>query len=121
MAVRVCTDCYFSLQTVTVASASSLEETQGEAIGGEGDVAGGLDDPNSQGVGRDVEAVPRATAARERVDPDVGGVGKDGWGFVRDLEGSYCATDEDIVGDIVLEDVVEWDLVKVGKINDCWR
>lgn len=117
MAVRVCTDCYISLQTVTVASAPSLEENQGEVIGGEGDVAGGLDDPNSQGVGRGVEAVPRAASARARVDPDVGGVGKDGWGFVGDLEAAYCATDEDIVGDIVLEDVLKWDLVKVGKIG----
>lgn len=122
--MRVCTDCHFSLQTVTVASSSALglSGTGTGAAGGDarnGGGGGGVDDERTVnadsgggggGGGGDPENL-LLRGAEGDVDLDVGDSGS-GLGFVERLEAVYL-TDE-IAGDVVLENVLEWNRIQVG-------
>jgi len=129
VAVRVCTDCHFSLQTVTVASASAIKgygssgATSGGGGGG-GDGENAIDDQSllrriGTGDGENNTRTRGLLPGRSGLDPARGGVGVGvglggsgvGLGFVRSLEAVY-STDE-IAGDVVLGDVLEWSRIEV--------
>lgn len=138
--MRVCTDCHFSLQTVTVASSSALQ-VSGTANGdgqrgdgGSGEVVDvdvddhdhddentvNDDNVNDNGDGAGDDDDDGESLLLRGIGGDVGlGVGGGGScggsgtgrGFVERLEAVYL-TDE-IAGDVVLEDVLEWDRIQV--------
>ncbi|CAN0428159.1 unnamed protein product, partial [Pylaiella littoralis] len=139
VAVRVCTDCHFSLQTVTVASESSsassaLQLSGTGATGGGGRNAGsdGVDDgdggANGCGDGETNGDGGSLLLRGIEGDPDLGvGVGGSGSGsgrgFVERLEAVYLT--EEISGDVVLEDVLQWGRIQrrasksVGVVRMC--
>eukprot|EP00903_Cladosiphon_okamuranus_P011122 g10498.t1 len=156
LAVRVCTDCYFSLQTVTVASASAVVNrgsgggSGGASSGGRngGRNSGGGDNSggNSGGNSGDDESLPGTVgdggggvAGAAEVMPEVGldvdssgsgsvgvsGAGDIGVGlsFGQSLDAVCCT--EEIAGDVVLGDVLEWGRIQrraskcVGVVRMC--
>lgn len=149
LAVRVCRDCYSSLQMVTGASASAVTNrgtgggTGGAPSGGRnGDRNGGGGDNKDGDGGNDESLPPRsigddggygrdAAGAAAEVEPEVGldvdgsvsgsggvstagdiGVGS-GLFFVESLERVYST--EEIAGDVVLGDVLEWGRIHVSE------
>lgn len=135
MAVRVCTDCHFSLQTVTVASTSSTLERGGNVRSNRGAAHGGGAGSNvgdEDAVEGSEETLRRSVDDRGVVrrmldvillgggygggDGDVlaeGEVVGGGWGFVESAEAVRYATG-DIAGDVTVEDVLEWSRIQVG-------
>lgn len=136
MAVRVCTDCHFSLQTVTVASTSSALEGGGHVRSGFGAARGGgagsgSDVVDGDAVEGDEETLRRSVDDRGVVgrmldvillrggdgggDGDVLAEGEavdGGWGFEENTEAVRYATG-DIAGDVTVEDVLEWSRIQV--------
>lgn len=129
--MRVCTDCHFSLQTVTVATATVIRGYSSGATSGDSESSGA---PNGDGENAvDGQSLPRRVGAgdgvdnartrgllpgRSGLDPAAGGVGvvvgggDVGLGFVRSLEAVYST--EEVAGDVVLEDVLEWSRIEAS-------
>lgn len=127
LAVRVCTDCHFSLQTVTVASASAVNNGGGGGRNGRRNGGGsGNDGGGGGGDGDNSESLPRggggggggdagAAGVVQEGGLDLGGSGSgsgDGLGFVESLEAVYLT--EEIPGDVLLGDVLEWGRIQVS-------
>ncbi len=125
MAVRVCSDCHFSLQTVTVASASALKGDGGGAPSGDDDNA--VDDQTllrriGTGDGEDNVRARGLSPGKRGLDPAAGGVGVAvgvgvgggdvRLGFVRSLEAVYST--EEVAGDVLLGDVLEWSRIEAS-------
>lgn len=127
VAVRVCTDCHFSLQTVTVATSLQAKSRGGASNGGRtraGDGIAGVidgvafdDDDDESLLRRLGDGSGSARGAKGspllRGPVDENGDFSGGWGFVEKLEAVYAA--EDIAGDLTLEDVLEWDRIQVSR------
>lgn len=142
VAVRVCTDCHFSLQTVTVASASAIRDGgRGAVASSNGGRNGGRDGSGSDNLadgggdtkdgGDKEESTSRGIAngggngtGTAGGSPEGGlgvggsgglasGVAGGGLGFVESLEGVYLT--EEIAGDVVLGDVLSWGRVEVRR------
>ena len=138
--MRVCTDCHFSLQTVTVASASAVVNRGGgggddddASVGSGGVNSGGVDntgrgdEDSKDGSGGNGDSVPRSVGdsggvggGAVEVVPEGGlgvggssaGDGGAGLDFVESLEAVYLT--EEIAGDVVLGDVLEWGRIQVS-------
>lgn len=134
--MRVCTDCHCSLQTVTVASTSAAKDKDGGSGASSGGRDGGGVD-NADGGGGDGDgdngkrSLPRrigdggggnigggdgagAVEAVPEEGLDLGGSGAV-LGFVENLEAVYLT--QEIAGDVVLADVLEWGRIQVGLVS----
>ena len=136
LAVRVCTDCHFSLQTVNVTASSGSSDGRKRGNGdaanngvvgvgggvGDGDVHldGGGSGSGGEGGGRSVALGLLGDSMRvllaEGVDGgDCGGGGDiGGGGFDNELEALHAPVG-DVAGDVVLEDVVDWGRIQVRQ------
>lgn len=133
MAVRVCTDCHFSLQTVTVASTSfglargrhvrsGRSAARGGGAGsnvGDGDRVEGSEETLRRSVdGRGVLRRMLDIVLLGESDGDGDDVLAEGeaegvrWGFVESAEAVRYATG-DIAGDVTIDDVLEWSRIQV--------
>eukprot|EP00904_Undaria_pinnatifida_P007285 jgi/Undpi1/3687/HiC_scaffold_16.g07057.m1 len=141
LAVRVCTDCHFSLQTVNVTASSGSSDGRKRGNGdaanngvvgvgggvGDGDVHldGGGSGSGGEGGGRSVALGLLGDSMRvllaEGVDGGDCGGGSDGGGggFENELEALHAPVG-DVAGDVVLEDVVDWGRIQ-RRTDKCWE
>lgn len=146
MAVRVCTDCHFSLQTVTVASAAALEAgggaeeasaaTESHPALRDGGLSPGVSSSGGGSGGRPLrERGAGAEGGVVEVVQDVlfggdfsghfGGPGFHGRGqavgFAEEVDAEYSSVAREIHGDVVLADVLEWGRIEVSAVYWCGK
>ncbi|CAM9627893.1 unnamed protein product [Ectocarpus sp. 8 AP-2014] len=133
---RVCTDCHFSLQTVTVASSAALQQQNYGGGGvedddddesllrrmGGGGVSGVGGGGGGGGGGRAGVVVSARGGVLDNRRGDAGAVASgagDGGGSVERVEEEACSM-EGMAGDVVLEDVLEWGRIQ-RRASKSWE